>query len=138
VVDVANVYADPCDGEGGYLELGETVNDFVTAIAGQPSTDSTAPVDVTIDGHDGTYLEFTNTGDGPGCSGTIFRWPTSQGPRQALVGESDQAWILDVDGRRLVIDAFSFAQTTDANRAEMRDIVEALQIDVRTPVEATP
>ena len=51
------------------------------------------------------------------------------GQREALVGERDQVWILDVEGTRLVIDAASFEGTSEADVAEMRMIVESLTIE---------
>jgi len=84
--------------------------------------------DVTVAGYAGRYLEYTATAAEEGCAGTLHRWPTVAGPRQALVGERDQVWILDVDGVRLVIDAFSFAGTSEADLAELRQIVESIRI----------
>jgi hypothetical protein len=123
---VDNVYADPCDLGDGLLEppLGPTVADLAAALAGQPGTDSTEPVDVAISGYSGVYLDYTYTGE---C-GTLNRWPSQYGNRQALLGERDQVWILDVEGVRLVIDAASFSRTEEADLAEMRTIIESLTI----------
>ena len=128
-VDVDNVYADACHPTRGLLDppLGPTVDDLVTALAGQTATDATAPTDVTISGYKGKHFEYTNTGKGPGCE-TITRWPSQRGDRFALPGEHDELWILDVDGTRLVIDLASFVTTSDADIAEARAIVAGLQI----------
>ena len=54
------------------------------------------------------------------------RWPG----RDALVGERDQVWILDVEGTRLVIDAASSRGPRGRRRKEeMRSIVESIQIE---------
>jgi hypothetical protein len=121
-----NVYADPCDLGAGLLEpqLGPTVADLATALAGQPNSEATEPVDVTISGYSGVYMEYTNTGE---C-GVLYRWPSEFGNREALNGERDQVWILDVDGVRLVIDAASFSATEETDLAEMRTIIESLTI----------
>jgi hypothetical protein len=96
--------------------------DLAEALAGQTGTESTDPEPVEIGGFSGVYLDYRNTGEGD-C-GNMTRWPG----REALVGERDQVWILDVDGTRLVIDAASFEGTSEADIEEMRTIVEGLVI----------
>jgi hypothetical protein len=106
--------------------LGPSVDDLATALANQTSTESTDPVAVSIEGYEGLFLDYHNTGDE--C-GTVIRWPTSGGgDRVGLVGERDQVWILDVDGVRLVIDAFSFGATEQADLDEMRALIEGLDL----------
>jgi hypothetical protein len=78
-----------------------------------------------LNGYRGTYLEFTkNTGTEYGCGG-MGGWPTNTG---SDTDEDNQVWILDVDGVRLVIDAFSTSAPETA-RAELRQIVESIQIE---------
>ena len=122
---VDNVLADPCDPSAGEMEppVGPAPVDLAEALASQTGTESSDPVPVEIDGYSGVFLDYRNTGDGE-CP-SLERWPG----RQALVGERDQVWILDVDGTRLVIDAASFEGTSDADVAEMRTIVESLSIE---------
>jgi hypothetical protein len=131
VVLVDNLYADPCNQASSQLDppLGPTVDDLASALASQPSTEASEPIDVTLDGYSGKYVEYTMTGITEECPGGLIRWPSSQGPRQALDGEHDQVWILDVDGVRLVIDAFSFRGTPAAAMTEVRQIVESMQIE---------
>jgi hypothetical protein len=101
-------------------------------------------VDVEVDGRPGTYLEwsvptdiaFDDDGNFPDCDGDgeghfDFRswagagWAHTryhQGP-----GQIDRLWILDVDGKRLVIDAFSMPEATDDEVAEIFDVVESIR-----------
>jgi hypothetical protein len=128
---VENLSADPCDMLSGGLQppLGSTVDDLASGLASQPATEVSETTEVTIDGYSGTYLEYTMTGGGEGCPTRIRRWQTSVGPREAILNEHDQVWILDVDGVRLVIDAFSFPGTPDARLAELQQVVESMRID---------
>ena len=121
---VDNVFADPCDQSAGEMDppVGPAPIDLAEALASQTGTESTDPVPVEIGGYSGVYLDYRNTGDGE-C-GDMTRWPG----RDALIGERDQVWILDVDGTRLVIDAASFEGTSEADVAEMRTMVESLTI----------
>jgi len=129
VVVVHNVYADPCDPAKGSLvpQLGPGVDDLATALAGQVGTEASPATDVTLDGYSGKYLEYTMTGAGS-CPGNVHRFPTVAGPREAVQTEHDQVWILDVDGVRLMIDAFSFPGASEADLAELREVVDAIQI----------
>jgi hypothetical protein len=82
-----------------------------------------------VDGYSGKYFEYTATATTSDCPGNLQRWASPMGNREAMAGEHDKVWILDVDGIRLVIDAFSFSDTSDADHAEVRAIVEAIQIE---------
>jgi len=121
---VDNILADPCDQSAGEMDppVGPAPLDLAEALAAQTGTESSDPVSVEIDGYSGVYLDYRNTGDGECVN--LTRWPG----RDALSGERDQVWILDVEGTRLVIDAASFEGTPDDDVAEMRTMVESLTI----------
>jgi hypothetical protein len=126
-VIVDNPVKDPCDSPAATTDppLGPSVEDLVTLLAGLPVIDISEKRDVTLDGYSGTYLEFTkNTGNEYGCAG-MDGWPTNTGTD---VDEHNQVWILDVDGVRLVIDAFS-TSASESVRVELRRIVESIQIE---------
>ena len=53
------VYPDPCKRAGNPPTVGPTVQDLTTALADQKVTDTTAPVPVEVDGHDGLYVELS-------------------------------------------------------------------------------
>ena len=132
VAVIDNVYADACDRFKGQLEppIGPTPNDLAEALAAQPQTVSSPITDTMIDGHAGKYLEYSVPTLVGSCNPdfSLHRWSGAAGSRQALQGESDMVWILDVDGVRVVIDAFSFPGATAADLAELRSIVESIQI----------
>ncbi|MGP1673796.1 MAG: hypothetical protein ACTS8Z_01105 [Candidatus Limnocylindrales bacterium] len=131
VTVIDNVYADACDTSKGLRQppLGPTADDLAAALAGQAQTVASAITDVTIDGFGGKYLEYgVPTLVQPCNDDSLHRWPTTAGDRQALQTESDMVWILDVDGVRVVIDAFSFPGATAADLVELRAIVESLEI----------
>lgn len=58
--------------------------------------------------------------------GGLDGWPASS---PTASNEDDRVWILDVDGAPLVIDAFSDPNASDDVRAELRQIVESIQIE---------
>ena len=123
-----NVFSDPCltDEEAGAdLPVGPTVDDLVTALADHPSLDVTAPVDVTLAGYSGTYLDLTVPDDISEC---VRYLPMdhhiyAQGP-----GQRWHMWILDVDGVRVLVETNDYAGTPAGRLAEEQAIVDSLEI----------
>ena len=84
---------------------GPATDDLVEAILDQRLYETTRPTPVQLDGAEGTYLEIQipATYDDSGCSGGVML-PTN--PATAVdfePGYRSRWWILDVDGRRVVI-----------------------------------
>jgi hypothetical protein len=115
-----------CDASGQPIEaqLGPTVDDVVNYLAGQKMIRISENMDVTVDGYRGKYLEYSttlpNVGDcHPG------EWPLMSHLLEE--GESTQTWILDIDGVRLLIDAFS-PKASESLKAEFQQIVDSISI----------
>ncbi len=143
--DVDQVYGHPCQWDGTLFQPGPTVDDLAEALVDVPLRNATQPVDVTIDGHVGKYLEWSVPADltfsRPGfpepdeecdsdSGGTAFQswtangWATNRYHQGA--GQLDRLWIVDLDGARLVIDAFSMPYASDADIEQLLDVVESI------------
>ena len=113
--------------EQGTIErlVGPGVDDLVTFLAGLPSIDISQNKDVTLDGDRGTYLEFNQKGGTEqGCAlGRNYPLPLWNGEGY------HQVWILDVDGVRLVIDAFSPLASSETVKSELRQMVESIHFE---------
>jgi hypothetical protein len=131
------LYAKPCgeDASGPNIPTGTTVDEFVTALVHHPDLDLTNPVAVTLAGYSGTYLELrapANTttdelGPKPGGCNYYFVWEPgiyAQGPNALW-----RIWILDVSGVRVVVRADSFPGTTPRIQAQLKAIVDSIQIE---------
>jgi hypothetical protein len=138
--DVAQVYGDSCRWSGTDVRPGRGVRDLVEAIGAVPSRNATRPVEVTLDGAEGTYLEWSvptdlaqEAGRFVDCDEGEFRsWTGIAGGQtryHGAPGQVDRLWILDVDGARLVIDAVSEPTATEAEIAEMIDVVESIRFE---------
>jgi hypothetical protein len=131
---VDNLFADPCQPgqEGMDPPLGPTIDDLAEGLAAQPGTEASATSEVTVDGYQARYVELVTTGLGtdgcPAPTGRVYRYGTAGGDRQTLDGERVRAWIVDVEGARLLIDLFTFPGTSAAAQAELEQIVEDLQL----------
>jgi hypothetical protein len=116
-----------CAKRAGAIDGRSTVDDVVAFLAGLPLIDISENTDVTLDGYRGKHLEFTRTAGEIDCGwGGLDGWPASS---PTAIDEDNQVWILDVDGVRLVIDAFASPETSDRVRAELRQIVESIKIE---------
>ena len=130
---VDNLPIDGCDMALGEMDppVGPAVDDLAAAMAARPDV-TRGPEPVTLDGYSGQYLEFTGQGiaDG-GCSARV-QWqvdgPAGPVRRESLALERNLIWILDVDGTRVVLEAFWLDGATSADQSEVRAIVESLDL----------
>ena len=120
---VPNVYTDACDiATLPDAAIGPTVDDLVSALDGQRNTDMSSPVDVVVDGHTGVRVDLSPTKRTPDPCEFLTLWTDPNGePGRAIdLSESGSqvqpVWILDVDGERVVIVAWSF--TVDGAAAD--------------------
>jgi hypothetical protein len=127
--------AGPGNHDGPTIPTGTTVDEFVTALVDHPDVDVTSPVDVTLGGYSGKYLELrapANTttdelGPAPGGCNYYFVWEPgiyAQGPNALW-----RIWVLDVDGVRVVVRADSFPGTGAQVQAQLAAIVDSIQIE---------
>ncbi len=130
-----NVYADPCAHEPLDPPAGDTPAELAAAVSSIPGTDLVGgPSDVTIGGHPAKlvtirvrediecaptefYLWY-NEADGPAGG----RWPDA-------LGDTINAWIIDVDGTVVWIDGSWSVNTMPALHGAMRQIVDSIQFE---------
>jgi hypothetical protein len=124
-----SLHSDPCrrpDTTNPDIPVGPTVDDFVTALTSHPLLDTTAPVDVTVDGYVGKALDLQTPADISQCD--VYRaWEPgiyAQGP-----GHLWHLRVIDVDGVRVVIQSMEYATTPAQRRAELQAIVDSIQIE---------
>jgi hypothetical protein len=124
----ASLYAEPCGNTPPpTIQVGPTVDDFANAVADHPKLDVTTPVDVELAGYRGKYMDLQVPDDISACPDGYWPWEPgfyAQGP-----GQRWHLWILDVDGVRVVIRGMDFAATSAQHQAELRAIVDSIQIE---------
>ncbi len=133
--DVDQVYGHPCQWDGTLVDPGATVDDLAQALVDVPLRNATEPSDMTLDGYSGKYLEWSVPADinfddcdkGSFESWTGTGWASDR--YQQAPGQVDRLWILDIDGSRLVIDAFSMPYATAEDRAELLAVVKSIAFD---------
>jgi hypothetical protein len=122
------LYAEPCGDEPPpNIPVGPTVEDFTNALVDHPKLDVTTPVDVTLAGYSGKYVDLQVPSDISACPASYFPWEPgiyAQGP-----GSRWHLWVLDIDGVRVVVQSTDYAGTSPQRQAELRAIVESIQIE---------
>lgn len=130
------LFSDPCaDAINPDIPVGPTVDDFVGALVDHPLLDVTAPVDVTLAGYSGKYLELQGPPDITACP-YFFAWAPNiyaQGPDHRW-----HLWVLDVEGIRIVVRTDTYPGTSPEVQAELHEIVDSLQISVPPRPAASP
>ena len=129
--------------------VGRSVNDLVAALADlAPFRVTSPPKDVTIYGYRGKHLELTVPdlpvkGEGDdrrfaGCQeGTLKSWVAAVDAAEegdafygySGPGHTEEFWILDVEGTRLMIEANWSPASPGKDVAEMRAILDSIRIE---------
>lgn len=123
-----NVPSDPCDGVGKTSD-GESVADVVAALEARDDLVVSNAIDAALGGYSGTRVDVEVPADLSACDNWfIFAEPDgsgfyAQGPSNLL-----RIWILDVEGRPIVIQIESFAGTPATDLAEAQQIVDSIVI----------
>jgi len=143
--NVDQVYRHPCRA-ANLFNPGPTVDDLAQALVEVPLRNATQPIDVTLDGYAGKYLEWSVPADiemdadgsfpdcDPAADGTRYfhSWTgrgAASGRYQQGPGQLDRVWIIDVDGSRLVIDAFSMPYATSDEIEDLGEVVESIRFE---------
>jgi len=124
------LYSDPCltpeNDTDADIPVGPTVNDLATALAEHPLLDTTDPLDVAIDRFAGKYVDLQVPADIAKCTRSyspMGSWVYAQGPSNRW-----HIWILDVNGQRVVVQSADYAATSAQRQAELKAMVESIQI----------
>ena len=100
---VAGVYKDPCSRSGAVPSAGDTVEDLARALDAQKLTTATEAVPVTVDGHDGLYLQVSTPAEldyGTCLDDGLVIFDDAAAWSEPV---ATRFWILDVDGQRVVL-----------------------------------
>ena len=128
----SNLFENPASPADGYVEVGPSGADLVQAILDHPVLEATGPTDVTIDGHEGQMVELTIPADAEMTSEgqyLLFAEPTGGQVWGWAPGQTFDLYIVEVDGERLSLDAFHFADTPEDDLAAQRAVVDSIQFD---------
>jgi hypothetical protein len=122
--------SDPCTKANHFIPpdvaVGPSVDDFANALADHPLLDVTDPVDVTLAGHSGKYVDLQVPADISKCE--VYR-PFDPGLFAQGPSHQWHLWILDVDGLRFVVQSTDYVGTSKKHRSELQAIVDSIEIE---------
>jgi hypothetical protein len=141
--NVVDVYATGCHWlSPPAIHSGPTVDELAAVLAARPLRNATAPVAASLGGFNGKFLQwsvptdvnFADCDKDPSDGVRYFESWTGAGLSdssktdryQQEPGQVDRLWILDVHGRRLVIDAAYWPGSTDQDRADLQRVVNSI------------
>jgi hypothetical protein len=135
----SNVYPDPCHRATGAADpaVGASVDDLVTAMTSMVGFEAGPVIDLTIGGFPAKAFDLTNEIDSSTCDEQdvrTFVWEGDSPPSGSSVGsgERQRIYIVDVQGRRLMIMTYYFpngdAAAEAAAAATLKAIVESIGV----------
>jgi hypothetical protein len=132
--DVDKVYPTGCRWQGRpKIDPGRSVDGLAGVLATRPLRRASRPRSTDLAGFRGKYIrwsvpsraDFSRCGQGYFESWTGRGWATDRWQQGA--GQVDRLWILDVNGKRRVIDANYLPSATRGQRAELDRIVHSIR-----------
>lgn len=137
---VKYVYPDACKWDNANVITTTTSADLVNAIAAQKNRTSSAVTSTTIDGFPAQEVTLTvsPTLDASTCTnGNLRYWPgvNESGPDFGsgmccnLAGNIDTVYVVDVNGKRIVLVARHYPGSSAQSLAELQSVVDSVRIE---------
>lgn len=128
LISAGDVYSDPCTRAGDPPKVGPSMEDLASALADQKVTTTTRPVPVSLDGHEGVYLEMSVPAgfDVSKCRDEeLIIWSNSAESPGADPGLVSRLWLLELGGHRVVLAVNTNADATKETVETFTGIAEA-------------
>jgi hypothetical protein len=120
-----SVPTDSCAAAG--TNAAESVDEFLAAVQARDDWTVSAPVDVTVSGYSGSRIDVEVPADATCANGSnymVLAMPDGQGYRADGPDRRFRLWMLDIDGKPIVIFRLSSSESPAARVAEGDAIVE--------------
>jgi len=138
---VGNLKIDPCNWQAGALDppLGPTVADLASALVKQAGPAKGTSTDATLGGYRGKKIVFSIPADfdSTACDeGGFSRWEAASEPGASGGwiyggGMRNAIYIMNVDGRRVVVDTMSLPSASASDLAELDELIASIRFEPR-------
>jgi hypothetical protein len=128
---VNNLYADPCTRTLMDPPIGPTVSDLADAMSNASWAQDVRSTSVRLGGREARHIEFTLP-RALGCpGGSYVLWLHDSGAVRYAQGGGQHfmVWLLDVDGRRVLIEADSMPGAIEADVAALQEMVRSIRFE---------
>ena len=126
---ITGIPADACNPGFDRLDVGPTIQDLADALAEQPRRTATTPTETTLGGFPAMYVELRVDPEQPVGCGTIVSFYAGNFARGLGSTERQRLWVVDVDGTRVVVEAFDFPGTPEEDVQAATRIVESVAFE---------
>lgn len=126
--DIPSLYRRSCEWTGTEFHPGPSVDDLADALASLEDFETTEPADVTVSGYAGKHVALTVPMDVnfPTCDeGDFHRDP---GRHYQALGQTDDIYILDLDGDRQTIVVSHTPDTSTDIAEQLEELLVSLEI----------
>jgi hypothetical protein len=132
---ITHIYTDGCRSQDTLLEVGPSVDDLATALADLGSRLPEGPIATTIGGLDATLVRLTlpadvdlsSCRDPEGYRNWPDPGPNLGGGHWSPPGQTDDVYIMDLDGERLILVASYPADTPADALTELQAVVDSIE-----------
>lgn len=147
VWEVGKVFGHPCQWKDTLFDPGETVDELADALARIPLRNGSVPLDVSVSGFEGKYLQWSVPDDAnfEECDEDVSGFPYDHRSKRGSFfaswvsqtgvdrwqegpGQIDKLWIMDVNGTRIVIDAWLMRSARDEDLAALSLALSSMEI----------
>lgn len=126
-----NLFVHPLTPGDGVFDppVGPSAQDLVNAMIDHPDWATTGPDDITIDGYSGQVVHLTlPAGTSNATPFNLFGAANDPQEWGWVAGQIFDIYVIDVGGKRLVIDAFHYPGTSAADLAAQTTVINSIQL----------
>ena len=135
--EVTHIFGNACHWSGTLVAVGGTsLDSFASALAAQEEQRVSGPIDTQLGGYPAKRVDLEEPSgfDYSACDGVddlVRLWPDVGGDLnggwRARPGQIDSVYVLDVNGKRIVVDAWQFPRTSAEDITEIEGIVASIR-----------
>lgn len=134
--EVTHIFGNACHWSGTLVAVaGTSLDSFVGALAAQEEQQTSDPIDTQLGGYPAKRIDLFEPADFDysACDGggLVRLWPDVGGDLdggwRARPGQMDSVYIVDVNGKRIVIDMWQFPRTSAQDLPEIEGIIASIR-----------
>jgi hypothetical protein len=127
------VFADPCHPEqGAVASFGPSASELIDVLVSRPGLTASSPTQTTLGGIPATRVNLTPTTSPATCSNNAYNlWELPLGAQNAVArqGSTEDVYVLEVNGRRLVVTVPHDPAETQLHHDTVQRLLDSVHIE---------